>query len=103
MLMRSASRLLLTALPLAAALVLSGCGDIKGADDRQWYVKAPLDEPGLIIKAEQPTAMDELGTPREMVPQSEAKFIAPARPRPPAQAPGSAPQGTPPATPQPGG
>lgn len=105
--MRSAPRLLATTLPLLGVLLLPACGDIQGADDRQFYVKPPLDDPGLTIEAEQPTAMDDLGDPREVVPQTEATFIAPARPAAPAQQPqGAQPapaQGAQPATPPPGG
>lgn len=70
------------ALPLIVALAgVAACGNIEDSDDRQWYTKAPLDEPGLTIEAEEPTEMDLLGEPRALVPQQEANFIAPARPR----------------------
>lgn len=49
---------------LAAALAaLAGCGDAPTTDSRQWYTKAPLEDPGLTITAEEPSEMAELGEP----------------------------------------
>lgn len=59
--MRLSSR---TTICLAAALAaLAGCGDAPTTDSRQWYTKAPLEDPGLIITPEEPSAMAELGEP----------------------------------------
>ena len=48
---------------LLAAAALTACGDAPTDDDRQWYTKAPLEEPGLTITAEEPSEMAELGEP----------------------------------------
>lgn len=49
---------------LAAALAaLAGCGDAPTTDSRQWYTKAPLEDPGFTITAEEPSEMAELGEP----------------------------------------
>ncbi|HSM36905.1 MAG TPA: hypothetical protein VK837_10950 [Longimicrobiales bacterium] len=48
---------------LLAAAALTACGDAPTNDDRQWYTKAPLEEPGLTITAEEPSEMAELGEP----------------------------------------
>lgn len=47
---------------LGVLVVLAGCGDA-ATTDRRGYTKAPLERPGLFIKAEPRTAMDELGDP----------------------------------------
>jgi hypothetical protein len=46
----------------AATIVLFGCGDADTNDNRG-YTKAPLEEPGVLIKAESSSDMDALGTP----------------------------------------
>jgi hypothetical protein len=38
------------------------CGDAETTDERG-YTKAPLEKPGVLIKAEANSAMDALGTP----------------------------------------
>ena len=48
---------------LAVALLVAACGDAETTDDRQWYTKAPLEDPGLTITPEVPSAMSELGAP----------------------------------------
>jgi hypothetical protein len=45
-----------------SAAVTASCGDAESSDHRG-YTKAPLEHAGVIIRAEKPTAMDELGTP----------------------------------------
>ena len=47
----------------AALAALAGCGDAPTTDNRQWYTKAPLEDPGLTITAEEPSEMAELGDP----------------------------------------
>lgn len=76
------------ALAMLLTLLVAGCGNTEDSDDRQWYTKAPLDEPGLTIEAEEGTEMDALGEPRAVVPQQEPNFVAPARPRQPQASPG---------------
>jgi hypothetical protein len=46
-----------------AAAALAACGDAPTDDDRQWYTKAPLEEPGLTITPEEPSEMAALGEP----------------------------------------
>lgn len=46
-----------------ALAALAGCGDAPTTDDRQWYTKAPLEDPGFTITAEEPSEMAELGDP----------------------------------------
>lgn len=58
--MRLSSRTMCLAAALAA---LAGCGDAPTTDSRQWYTKAPLEDPGLTITAEEPSGMAELGEP----------------------------------------
>lgn len=58
--MRLSSRTMCAGLALAA---LAGCGDAPTTDSRQWYTKAPLEDPGLTITAEEPSEMAELGAP----------------------------------------
>lgn len=50
------------AIACATTIVLFGCGDAETNDGRG-YTKAPLEEPGLLIKAEGSSDMDALGTP----------------------------------------
>ncbi|MEN8375986.1 MAG: hypothetical protein ABFS34_11100 [Gemmatimonadota bacterium] len=50
-------------LAFGALLFVAACGDSETTDDRQWYTKAPIEEPGLRITAEEPTEMADLGTP----------------------------------------
>ncbi|HKJ93574.1 MAG TPA: hypothetical protein VJ957_10410 [Longimicrobiales bacterium] len=61
-------------LALGAVVLLVGCGDPPTPDPRG-YTKAPLEEPGLTVKGEQPSPMAALGKPN--------------LPNPPLQAPGS--------------
>jgi hypothetical protein len=48
---------------IALLAALGACGDAPSDDDRQWYTKAPLEDPGLTITAEEPSEMSELGAP----------------------------------------
>ncbi len=48
---------------LAATAFLTACGDAETTDSRQWYTKAPLEDPGLTITPEVPSEMSELGEP----------------------------------------
>ena len=54
-------------LVLASAVITTlsiiGCGDPATSDTRPLYSKAPLERPGVRIKAEVPSAMAGLGTP----------------------------------------
>lgn len=52
-----------------ATFMVAGCGDAASTDPRQTYTKAPLEEPGLFVGAEERTEMDRLGDPRLRVPQ----------------------------------
>jgi hypothetical protein len=45
-----------------ALLALTGCGDANTNDSRG-YTKAPLENPGVLIRAEGSSAMDSLGSP----------------------------------------
>lgn len=45
-----------------AALGLIACGDPETTDNRG-YTKAPLEEPGLPVRGEPESVMDELGDP----------------------------------------
>ena len=47
---------------LATVLVLAACGDAD-TDDGRGYTKAPTENPGWTVEAEQPSAMAELGDP----------------------------------------
>ncbi|MBI4545575.1 MAG: hypothetical protein HY703_10290 [Gemmatimonadetes bacterium] len=69
----------------AAWVVLAGCGDAETADKRG-YTKAPLEQPGLIIKPEPTTEMDRLGDPTLPVAEElEVEAEAEATPAPPVQ------------------
>lgn len=46
-----------------SAFFLAACGDADSTDTRQWYTKAPLEDPGLTITPEVPSEMAELGEP----------------------------------------
>lgn len=48
---------------LAIAVALTACGDVATTDDRQFYTKAPLEDPGLTVTPEVPDEMAELGEP----------------------------------------
>lgn len=48
--------------PLVVLFAVAACGDADTGDPRG-YTKAPLEEPGVIIKPEKATEMDELGDP----------------------------------------
>lgn len=50
---------------LMAAGLLVACGDAETTDNRG-YTKAPLEEPGLRINAEQTTQMSELRGPLQL-------------------------------------
>ena len=52
----------------AAALILAGCGDSATPDDRG-YTKAPTEDPGFTIEAEEPSPMAELGAPNQPRPE----------------------------------
>ena len=47
---------------LAALIVLAACGD-PNTNDSRGYTKAPLEDPGVLIKGEGSSAMDSLGSP----------------------------------------
>jgi hypothetical protein len=47
---------------LVAGLLCAACGDANSNDNRG-YTKAPLESPGVLIKAEGSSAMDSLGSP----------------------------------------
>lgn len=47
---------------LAAVLAFAACGD-PDTDDARGYTKAPLENPGWTVDAEEPTSMAELGDP----------------------------------------
>lgn len=57
---------------LAATVFLAACGDAESTDDRQWYTKAPIEDPGLTITPEVPSEMAELGDPDLMGTGAEA-------------------------------
>lgn len=61
-------------------LSVVACGENEHGDDRQVYLKAPLDEPGLFIDAESETEMSRLAEPRYFIRQETPTFVAPARP-----------------------
>lgn len=42
--------------------VMVGCADANTSDNRG-YTKAPLEDPGVVIKAEGSSTMDEMGAP----------------------------------------
>jgi mono/diheme cytochrome c family protein len=48
------------------ALLLGGCGD-PNLKERRGYSKAPLERPGLIVRAEQPGEMAQYGAPNRVV------------------------------------
>ena len=45
-----------------ATIALLGCGDAE-TNDKRGYTKAPLEEAGVLIKAEGSSEMDALGSP----------------------------------------
>ena len=47
---------------LTAAVLLAACGD-RDTNDNRGYTKAPLENPGWTVDAEEPTSMAELGDP----------------------------------------
>ncbi len=51
-----------SAIACAATVAFLGCGDAETNDNRG-YTKAPLEKPGVLIKAEGSSAMDALGSP----------------------------------------
>ena len=53
---------------IAAVLFAAGCGDAGTPDDRG-YTKAPLEDPGYTIEAEETTEMSELGAPNQPRPE----------------------------------
>ena len=53
---------LLRAAGCMATIALLGCGDAETNDNRG-YTKAPLEEAGVLIKAEGSSDMDALGSP----------------------------------------
>ena len=53
---------LLRAAGCLATIALLGCGDAETNDNRG-YTKAPLEEPGVLIKSEGSSDMDALGSP----------------------------------------
>jgi hypothetical protein len=62
------------------AVVALGCGDPESSDHRG-YTKAPLEHAGVIIRGENPSAMDALGTPNLPV----ARVITPEEAATPAR------------------
>ncbi len=50
---------------LTAALMLTGCMDPK-SDDKRGYTKAPLEHAGWVVKGEEVTAMNKLGSPNQV-------------------------------------
>lgn len=63
----------------AIIVVLAACADANTSDNRG-YTKAPLEDPGVVIKPEGTSTMDELGSP--IVPRdtliTEEQVAAPA-------------------------
>ncbi|HEX6588234.1 MAG TPA: hypothetical protein VF039_04380 [Longimicrobiales bacterium] len=69
-----------------AVLALAACGDSETNDPRG-YTKAPTEDPGWTVDAEQPTDMAELGDPIR-VPSMDTlaeETTTPAQPTAPAQ------------------
>ena len=80
-----------------SAFFLAACGDAESTDTRQWYTKAPIEDPGLTISPEVPSEMAELGDPDLMgvgAPEEEAAEEA----QPPAPEEGTAEDDTEPET-----
>lgn len=78
---------------LGAVLALAACGDAD-TNDRRGYTKAPTENPGWTIEAEQPTEMSELGDPIR-VPSMDTlaeDTTTPAQPAAPAQSTNPQPQ-----------
>ena len=48
--------------PAVALIGLAACGDGE-TNDRRGYTKAPLERPGVTIRAESRSAMDRMGAP----------------------------------------
>ena len=67
---------------LATVLALVACGD-PDTNDARGYTKAPTEDPGWTIDAEQPTEMSELGDPIR-VPAMDTLAEETAAPGPPA-------------------
>ena len=64
----------------AVAVLLAGCGDSGTPDDRG-YTKAPTEEAGYTIEAEEPSPMAELGEPNQPRPE-EIELPADTTPAP---------------------
>ncbi len=62
---------------LSTALLLGGCFDPK-SDDTRGYTKAPLEHAGWIVKGEEQTAMNRIGTPTQT--RAEVIEMPPAAP-----------------------
>jgi hypothetical protein len=73
-------------------LCAAACGD-PPTEDRRGYTKAPLENPGLIIRSDEHHPMREFGRPvlpeAVEVPASAAAAAAPAAPQTPAAPAGS--------------
>jgi hypothetical protein len=73
---------------ILSVFLLGACGDTESTDTRQWYTKAPIEDPGLTITPEVPSEMAGLGEPDLMgVGAQEEEAAGPASPPPGVDAP----------------
>lgn len=70
---------------MIGALLAAGagaCGDPESNDQREFYTKAPLEDPGLFVRGEPTTELSGIGEPIRRPPESTMPaFVEPLQPR----------------------